>query len=58
MQMTLMAAMSVLAGLIAAGAVWLGWDLAVRMRSGKQKRAEDAALLATAKEAPPQKRPK
>lgn len=55
MQMNLMIAISVLAGCIAAGAVWLVWELAIKLRQRGTKKKEDADLLATAKE--PKQRP-
>lgn len=56
--MNLMIAISALAGLVAAGAVWLAWDVARRIEAGRQKRADDKALLATAKEPSAAQRPK
>ncbi len=60
MQMNLMIAISVLAGGITAGAVWLIWELAHTLRhrknTGIAKEADDTGLLATAKE--PEQRPK
>ncbi len=58
MQMNLMIAISALAGVIAAGFVWLSWGLARSIAAARRKRAEDDALLKTAKEPPADKRPK
>jgi hypothetical protein len=58
MQMKLMLAISVLAGLFAAGLVWFGWELMIKINGNKKKVAEGDALLATAKEPKTEDRPK
>ncbi len=58
--MNLMIAISVLAGCITAGAVWLIWELAHTLRHRKNTKAaqgpDDTGLLATANK--PEQRPK
>jgi hypothetical protein len=58
MQMKLMLAISGLAGLVAAGMVWFGWELMMKITNKRQKNVDDAALLATAKEPDKAKQPK
>lgn len=64
-QLARMAAVSLLTGCIAAGAVWLAWDLgyrfkyAARQRQERRKRAAEAiALPAQAGEPGPEERPR